>query len=635
MAFRSITPAMSAHLDQTVTTLAACIKITPDESQLAPEEYYTEHDVNLIWQGNTYVSSDVEISTIQTSLDFKSDNCTITFGILTQEEGEELAARYLNAGIDIFLLNHQDTSETMGRVDLFFGYVDSVEVKRDKEKWIIILNIKSELAKLAAKNMERYSRTCRTAFGSTLCGVPVVITGNDKFEVFPYTAKRGDQRYSFPATATQITLGTWQEISGSWTINLPNISYAASNTVTGVIRNTFAYTPTKEMWSLNLYASATSTGFEAIIRQKDAAGNILTQHRSGPYDIGNSHSFSGVWRVGVATVEIEIHAPANVLTSFSDIRFYEFDLVEIDQTRHKLARIPKPNLNEELPILNPYFHIQGDFGNTLDVTKLAEWDGLINGNIAVFQSTLQLTDGYVEQQIKVPPVACSLIPDGCYHILYDIPHTLGTGSSLDIEIQILDASQTVVQTYTATNTQSDLFQITTVNPYYIKVKLTETTGANPAYIDSVRLFLINAYYGNTQDGTEVTLTAATDRGQNNDIWYAETLPVWYRTVVTSVTSQKDFTIDTTGLPTDTYYGSILWVSGPNAGLHTPITGWTEATGAITLPMKAPKPISVGDILTINVFCDKSINACATFNNAVNFVGEPFIPTVDDLADIVS
>ena len=635
MAFRSITPAMSAHLDQTVTTLSACVTLTPDPSQLAPAEYYTEHDRDLVWQNNTYTSADIEISTIQTSLDFRSDNCTIAFGILTQEEGDQLAARYLNAEIDIFLLNHQDTSDTMGRVDLFFGYVDSVDIKRDKEKWGITLNIRSELARLASKNMERYSRTCRTAFGSTTCGVPVAVTGVDKFEVFPYTARRGDQRYTFPSVFTSIPSSTWQQISGSWTIALPNISYAASNVVTGVLRNTITYTPTKEIWAVTLTASNTSSGYEVILRQKDSSGNLLTEQKSKPFDSGDSHTLTGVWREGVSEIELEVTAPAGVLTSFSDISFKEFNLNDVDKTRHKLARVPKANLNEELGLENPYFHIQGNIAATLDTTLITGWSGVVSSTYSISGGQLNLTNGYIEQKITLPPISCSLIPQGCYHILYQIPHTLTAGASLDIEITILDSSSTVIQTYTATNQQDGLFQVTATDPYYVNVKLTETTGANPATIDSVRLFLINAYYGSTNDNTSVTLSSAVDRGTTGDIWYAETLPVWFRTTVTGVTSQRDFTVDTTGLTAGDYYGSILWVSGKNAGLMSPLTGWNETAGSITLPTNVPNTIQVGDVLTLNAFCSKDISACADYNNAINFVGEPFLPTANDLSSIIS
>ena len=625
---------MSAHLDQTVTTLSACVTLTPDPSQLAPAEYYTEHDRDLVWQNNTYTSADIEISTIQTSLDFRSDNCTIAFGILTQEEGDQLAARYLNAEIDIFLLNHQDTSDTMGRVDLFFGYVDSVDIKRDKEKWGITLNIRSELARLASKNMERYSRTCRTAFGSTTCGVPVAVTGVDKFEVFPYTARRGDQRYTFPSVFTSIPLNTWQQISGSWTIALPNISYAASNVVTGVLRNTITYTPTKEIWAVTLTASNTSVGFSVTVRQLDSSGNILAVQTSDDMDLGNSHAVTGVWRSGVVSIEIEVNARAGQLTSFSDISFKEFNLIDIDKTRHKLARIPGRDLSEEIPLINPYFVIDGDIGNTLDITKLTGWEGLISVNYYVSGGTLYLTGGYIEQIADFPSVACSLIPSGCYHIAYEVNHTLSGSSSLDVTVDILDPLGNITQSATFTNTTSTMFQVTTTDPSEIKIKVEETSGVSSVAIDSIRVFFINAYLSSSADSSEITLNSASDRGTLGDIWYQETLPVWYETQVTAVSSNKEFTVQLTGLPTETSYSSVLWVTGQNAGLSHPITGWTEAQGTVSLPNYTPKPILVGDKITMQVFCRKRIQDCAEFNNAINFVGEPFLPTAEDISNLI-
>jgi uncharacterized phage protein (TIGR02218 family) len=57
--------------------------------------------------------------------------------------------------------------------------------------------------------------------------------------------------------------------------------------------------------------------------------------------------------------------------------------------------------------------------------------------------------------------------------------------------------------------------------------------------------------------------------------------------------------------------------------------WDVATGEFELFEAMPYEIEVGDPYTVFYGCDKTLPTCRdTFNNVVNFRGEPYVPGVD-------
>jgi len=74
------------------------------------------------------------------------------------------------------------------------------------------------------------------------------------------------------------------------------------------------------------------------------------------------------------------------------------------------------------------------------------------------------------------------------------------------------------------------------------------------------------------------------------------------------------------------YGKATFTSGENEGYVADIA--FNAGAAITLYGKPPLPMSNGDTLTLVAGCDRLFETCISFNNVVNFRGEPHIPGVD-------
>jgi uncharacterized phage protein (TIGR02218 family) len=97
--------------------------------------------------------------------------------------------------------------------------------------------------------------------------------------------------------------------------------------------------------------------------------------------------------------------------------------------------------------------------------------------------------------------------------------------------------------------------------------------------------------------------------------------------VTAIDSQ--FTFEDTSLTLaddDVALGLVHWLTGNNAGLAMEVKGNVSATDKITMFTPAPFVIQVGDTYDVYPGCDKSLSTCRdTYNNVINFQGEPFIP----------
>lgn len=79
---------------------------------------------------------------------------------------------------------------------------------------------------------------------------------------------------------------------------------------------------------------------------------------------------------------------------------------------------------------------------------------------------------------------------------------------------------------------------------------------------------------------------------------------------------------------DAYFtgGVVVWQDGTNSGVAREVLSWTQSTRTLSLFSPPPFTPEVGDTLHLQPGCDKRKGTCqATFNNYLNFRGEPFVP----------
>lgn len=77
-------------------------------------------------------------------------------------------------------------------------------------------------------------------------------------------------------------------------------------------------------------------------------------------------------------------------------------------------------------------------------------------------------------------------------------------------------------------------------------------------------------------------------------------------------------------------GFLTWTGGANAGLTSDVKSYSSANGLVTLWLKMPNPIAVGDTYTMSPGCNKSMSDHSTKFGlaAASFGGQPGLPGKD-------
>ena len=100
-------------------------------------------------------------------------------------------------------------------------------------------------------------------------------------------------------------------------------------------------------------------------------------------------------------------------------------------------------------------------------------------------------------------------------------------------------------------------------------------------------------------------------------------------IITEVTDKRQFIVSS-GRPNGFYnLGQITFTSGNNNGIKAMVlsySGWE--LGVIQLFESLPYSPAILDTLTAVAGCSKTIDACKSFSNILNYQGEPHIPGED-------
>lgn len=109
--------------------------------------------------------------------------------------------------------------------------------------------------------------------------------------------------------------------------------------------------------------------------------------------------------------------------------------------------------------------------------------------------------------------------------------------------------------------------------------------------------------------------------------------------VTSDVNQLTFAASGLSFP-NSYFaqGSVVWLTGANAGITSQVTGYVGASGQFTLIYPLPGAINPGDTFTAYPGCAKTRAACGNtnsavgpvLNNLIHFRGYPYVPTPNTL-----
>lgn len=117
-----------------------------------------------------------------------------------------------------------------------------------------------------------------------------------------------------------------------------------------------------------------------------------------------------------------------------------------------------------------------------------------------------------------------------------------------------------------------------------------------------------------------------------------TMPAPVLGTISAVTDRGTFTVTAVGsFPDGTggtvfggywAFGTITFTNGTNIGISREVSTSNPALDMVTV-IPFPEDIQVGDAVSMQIGCDKTLETCAAiFDNVVNFRGEPYIPGSD-------
>lgn len=157
--------ALSTHLASEVTTLATCWSITRKDAVVLR---FTEHDRDLVVDGNTYKASDSMSPTAVTSAAGLSVDNLEFEGMLASAaitEADILSGKYDHAEISIFAVNYADT--VMGKLHLKTGWLGEVTLQGGQ----FTAELRGLSSRLQQSIGEVYTSSCRAKLGDARCGV--------------------------------------------------------------------------------------------------------------------------------------------------------------------------------------------------------------------------------------------------------------------------------------------------------------------------------------------------------------------------------------------------------------------------------------------------------------------------------
>lgn len=162
---QTISPSLSAHLAQEVTTLASCWSITRKDGVAL---YFTDHDADVVVDGHRYLaSSGMTPSAVTSQAGLAVDNLEFE-GMLSAEaisEPDILSGRYDHAEINVFMVNYNTPAD--GKLLLKTGWLGEVTLRGGQ----FIAEMRGLSSQLQQSIGEVYTNTCRARLGDGNCGV--------------------------------------------------------------------------------------------------------------------------------------------------------------------------------------------------------------------------------------------------------------------------------------------------------------------------------------------------------------------------------------------------------------------------------------------------------------------------------
>lgn len=165
---KTITPAMKAHIESDVTTLATCWNIVRQDGV---KFFYTEHDQDISFEGEIYkATGGFNKSAIKSNATLGVDELEVS-GFLEDagiSDDEMRNGAFDFAKCEVFAVNYEDLSPTMGIIKLRSGFFGEV---RTADSGAFAVELRGLVDMLGQKIGDTYLPECRLDLGSEKCGV--------------------------------------------------------------------------------------------------------------------------------------------------------------------------------------------------------------------------------------------------------------------------------------------------------------------------------------------------------------------------------------------------------------------------------------------------------------------------------
>ncbi|MFO1242339.1 MAG: DUF2163 domain-containing protein [Rickettsiales bacterium] len=162
---KTLSSALTNHLQQDVTTLATCWKLTRRDGAVMG---FTDHDRDLTVSGQSYVAATGFTPTaIEGSAGLAVDNLDVE-GMLDSaaiSEEDIHAGKYDHAEIEVFMVNYMSPSD--GILPLRTGWLGEVRYTSGK----FVAEVRGLTQRLQQRVGELYSPGCRADFGDSRCKI--------------------------------------------------------------------------------------------------------------------------------------------------------------------------------------------------------------------------------------------------------------------------------------------------------------------------------------------------------------------------------------------------------------------------------------------------------------------------------
>jgi uncharacterized phage protein (TIGR02218 family) len=160
-----LSAALTGHIENEVTTLASCWKLTLKDGSVLG---FTNHSEDIVFEEVSYkADTGFTRGAVESSADLSVNNSDIE-GMLNSSaitEEDIMAGKYDFAELVLFMVNYADL--TQGMIMLRRGWLGEVSLVRNR----FVAEVRGLTERLSKVIGEYYSPSCRTDFASGLCKI--------------------------------------------------------------------------------------------------------------------------------------------------------------------------------------------------------------------------------------------------------------------------------------------------------------------------------------------------------------------------------------------------------------------------------------------------------------------------------